>query len=67
MTRHATFTADDETAISLCRMTYNGDCRCEKNGHVICDPMIAAVEAQRDYLKAMRCAFAGHCPEDDAT
>jgi hypothetical protein len=64
MTRRPTFTADDDTAISLCRMTYDGDCRCEKNGRVICDPMIAAVEAQRDHLTAMRRAFAGHYPED---
>lgn len=64
--RRAAFTADEETAISLCRMTYDGDCRCERNGRVICDPMIAAVNAQREHLSKMRRAFAGEYPEEDA-
>lgn len=53
------FTADDDTAISLCRMAYEGDCRCEQNGRVICEPMIREVAEMRDYLDGMRQAFAG--------
>jgi hypothetical protein len=56
--------ADEDTAISLCRMTYQGDCRCEKNGRVVCEPMIQQVVGMQDYLTAMRSAFAGGCPED---
>ena len=63
--RRAAFSADEDTAISLCRMTYDGDCLCERNGQVICVPMIAAVDEQRDYLAKMRLAFAGQYPEED--
>jgi hypothetical protein len=59
------FTADDDTAISLCRMAYKGDCRCERNGAVVCDPMIQEVEAMRPHLDAMRAAMAGRYPDAD--
>jgi hypothetical protein len=55
--------ADEETAISICRTTYEGDCRCEKNGQVVCQPMIQQVVGMRDYLVRMRTAFAGGYPE----
>lgn len=55
----AHFTADEETAISLCRMQYKGDCRCERHGNVVCEPMIREVAEMQDYLHAMRMAFAG--------
>lgn len=53
------FTADEDSAISICRMTYQGDCRCEKNGRVICEPMLREVEGMRDHLLNMRTAFSG--------
>jgi hypothetical protein len=59
------FSADDETAISLCRTTYEGDCRCERNGRVICVPMLREVAQMRPHLDRMRRAFAGHRPEDE--
>lgn len=57
------FSADDETAIALCRTTYQGDCRCEKNGWVICDPMLRYVRENADVLANMRAAFAGKYPD----
>jgi hypothetical protein len=62
--RLARFTADDETAISICRTTYEGDCRCERNGAVICDPMLRQVAEMKPHLEKMRAAFAGQYPED---
>lgn len=59
------FSADEETAISLCRMTYEGDCRCERNGRVICAPMIRQVEELQPELSRMRMAFAGGYPENE--
>lgn len=59
------FSADEETAISLCRMTYEGDCRCERNGRVICAPMIRQVEEMELVLSRMRKAFAGGYPENE--
>lgn len=61
----AGFSADEDSAISLCRMTYEGDCRCEKNGRVVCAPMIREVEAMQDDLVKLRAAFAGGYPEND--
>lgn len=59
------FSADEESAISLCRTSYEGDCRCERNGRVICEPMLREIEAQRPFLNAMRAAFAGGYPEQE--
>jgi hypothetical protein len=59
----ARFSADEETAISLCRMTYAGDCRCERNGRVVCDPVLNEVAAMKPDLDALRAAFAGQYPE----
>lgn len=47
-------------------MTYEGDCRCERNGRVICDPMIRQVEELQPELSLMRKAFAGGYPEDES-
>lgn len=58
------FSADEESAISLCRTTYDGDCRCEKNGRVICAPMLRQIHEMAGYLKNMRDAFAGLHPEN---
>jgi hypothetical protein len=59
------FSADEESAVSLCRTTYSGDCRCERNGRVICDPMLNEVAEIADFLAGMRAAFAGRYPEDE--
>lgn len=56
--------ADRETAYALCRTTYEGDCRCERNRAEPCVPMAREVEAMSGYLAGMRAAFAGHYPED---
>lgn len=57
------FSADEDSAISLCRMAYEGDCRCEKNGRVVCAPVLRQVEEMRSHLDNMRAAFAGQNPE----
>lgn len=62
-TRHR-HSADEDTAITLCRQEYEGDCRCERNGSVICEPMLRRVREMATYLKSMRAAFEGHYPED---
>jgi len=58
--------ADEESAIALCRMTYAGDCRCERNGRVVCVPVLREVQAMKPHLEAMRAAFAGRYPEEKA-
>lgn len=60
------FSADDETAISLCRMEYQGDCYCERNGHVVCAPMLRQVAEMQPELAKMRAAFAGGYPEHES-
>lgn len=64
MTARARFTADEDSAISLCRTTYDGKCLCERNGRVICDPMLRQVREMGDHLANMRAAFAGKYPEE---
>lgn len=59
------FSADDETAISICRTTYCGDCRCEKNGRVVCEPMLRQVREMGDQLALLRAAFAGRYLEEE--
>ena len=59
--------ADEDTAVSLCRMTYQGDCRCKKDGRVVCEPMIRHVEGMSEHLVKMRAAFGGRYPENEAT
>lgn len=56
------FSADEDSAISLCRMRYEGDCRCERNGRVICAPVLRAVQEMKPHLEHMRSAFAGREP-----
>jgi len=60
-----TFTADEDSAISLCRMRYAGDCRCERNGRVVCAPVLREVEEMKPQLDNMRAAIAGREPEPE--
>lgn len=55
--------ADRDTAYSLCRMAYAGDCRCERAGAVPCAPMEREVTEIAEILRKMRMAFAGGHPE----
>ena len=59
------FSTDEETAIALCRTTYSGDCRCERNGTVICESMLREVEVLQPALSQLREAIALPTPLRD--
>jgi hypothetical protein len=60
------FSTDEETAIALCRTTYSGDCRCERNGTVICEPMLRVVVEMQPALSQLRAAIALPTPHTSA-
>jgi len=60
------FSTDEETAIALCRMTYAGDCRCERNGIMICEPMLRQVVEMQPALSQLRAAIALPTPPTSA-
>ena len=60
------FSTDEETAIALCRTTYSGDCRCERNGTVICESMLREVVEMQPELSQLREAIALPTPHTSA-
>lgn len=52
--------ADDSTAVWLCRTSNSGDCACEKNGSVVCQQMLRKVRDSTGHVARMRDAFGGH-------